>query len=296
MKILVIGAKGQLGHELVSQCRKSETDVFGFDLPDLDISSSAQVEKIISHTAPSIVINAAAYTLVDKAESDEIAACAVNKTGPENIAASCKKNKIPMIHISTDFVFDGKKNTPYLESDTVSPLSVYGKTKAAGDEAVRNILDNHIIIRTSWLYGVHGNNFVKTMIRLGRERDELNVVADQHGCPTCAADLAEAVLLAANHISKKNDITWGTYHYCGQGITSWHGFAQAILELAVQHIPLKTKKVNAITTSEYPTPAKRPAYSALDCTRIQKNFGISQKPWKQSLKAAIDKIFSINKG
>ncbi|QTA83064.1 dTDP-4-dehydrorhamnose reductase [Desulfonema limicola] len=296
MKILVIGSKGQLGHELVNHCKNSGIKVSGFDLPEIDISSRDQVEKIISDTAPSLVINAAAYTLVDKAESDEITAYAVNKTGPGNIAESCRKTGIPLIHISTDFVFDGKKNNPYLESDKVSPLSVYGKSKAAGDDAVRDILNQHIIIRTSWLYGVYGNNFVKTMIRLGKERDELNVVADQYGCPTCAADLARAVLSTAAHIHDKKETIWGTYHYCGKGITSWHGFTEAILEYAGQHIPLKTKKVNAITTAEYPTPAKRPSYSALDCTRIQENFGISQESWKESLKKTIDKIISADKG
>jgi len=188
-------------------------------------------------------------------------------------------------------VFDGSKEGPYLETDPVAPIGVYGKSKAEGEDKVRSNLKEHIIIRTSWLYGVHGNNFVKTMLRLGREREELRVVDDQHGCPTFAADLAGAILTIASLIESGEDISWGTYHYCGGGRTTWYGFASKIFEIAKNYDTLKLKKVNPITTSEYPTPAKRPANSVLDCTLLERYFGITTKAWDESLARMISEYY-----
>ncbi|MEZ4526945.1 MAG: dTDP-4-dehydrorhamnose reductase [Desulfobacterales bacterium] len=285
MNILIVGSKGQLGWELMRQ--GADFTLLGLDLPELDITRPESIAECAKDFRPDLLINAAAYTNVDKSESDTQTAFAVNKDGAANLADFCKTAKIPLIHISTDFVFDGKKTSPYLESDPVSPLGVYGKSKAEGEEEVRNRRKEHIIVRTAWLYGVHGHNFVKTMIRLGQEREKLGVVADQHGCPTCAADLAEALLRIAQQIGSGKNVSWGTYHYCGKGITSWHGFTEKIIETARQYFPMRTKQVNAITTDQYPTPAQRPAYSALDCTRIQANFGVETKDWKESLKKTI---------
>ena len=199
---------------------------------------------------------------------------------------------IPLFHISTDYVFDGLKKGPYLESDPVSPVSVYGKSKAAGEVEVRNRLRNHIIFRTSWLYGVHGQNFVKTMLHLGREQTVLRVVADQYGCPTYAADLAEAILAIAVKYREGQQIAWGTYHYCGSGVTNWHGFAEKIFKLARQHDSLNVRTVEPITTAEYPTPAKRPVNSVLDCSLIAKRFDITTRPWPERLARMLELTLS----
>ncbi len=288
MNILITGSKGQLGWELMRQ--GGDFNLLGLDLPELDITRKENIAECTKDFLPDLVINSAAYTNVDKSESDVQTAFAVNKDGAANLADFCKKRKIPLIHISTDFVFDGKKTSPYVETDPVSPLGIYGKSKAEGEETVRNILKEHIIIRTAWLYGVHGHNFAKTMIRLGQEREDLGVVADQQGCPTCAADLAEALIRIAQRIGSKENIVWGTYHYCGKGITTWHGFTEKIMELARPYFSIRTRKVNAITTAQYPTPARRPAYSALNCSQIQKNFGVETKDWTESLKKTIAQI------
>jgi dTDP-4-dehydrorhamnose reductase len=176
-----------------------------------------------------------------------------------------------------NYVFDGSKKEPYLEIDPVSPLGVYGKSKAEGKAKVRRILKEHIIIRTAWLYGIHGNNFVKTMLRLGKEKETLRIVSDQYGCPTYAGDLAGAILTIAAQIGKKDDIVWGTYHYCGKGKTTWYGFAEKIFDLVREHRSLMLKKVVPITTAEYPTQAKKPANSVLDCSLITKTFGFHQR-------------------
>lgn len=292
MKILVTGADGQLGWEVRRQGKHFDSDIIAAGRLQTDITDIKQVETMIADSRPSIVINAAAYTAVDAAETDKKHAFAVNSNGPENLASCCAKENIPLIHISTDFVFDGKKGAPYVETDPISPTGIYAKSKAEGEAAVSSRTERHIIIRTAWLYGFHGHNFVKTMLRIGKERDVIRVVADQYGSPTSAADLAEAVLTIAGYIRDNDMVRWGTYHYCGQGITTWHGFAQAIFEFAGQYEKMRTPDVEAIPTEEYPTPAKRPAFSALDCTLIQKNFGISPKPWRESLKNTIERILS----
>lgn len=260
----------------------------------MDITNIIQVEKALSAYDPVLIINAAAYTNVDKAESEPDIAFAVNRDGPDNLAGACANANLPFIHISTDYVFDGQKKSPYIETDQVSPIGVYGKSKEQGGKRVRFQTKEHIILRTSWLYGVHGNNFVKTMLRLGKERKIIKVVADQYGCPTSASDLAETILIIAGLIRNSSKINWGTYHYCGQGITTWHEFAKRIFEIAGKHDAMKVEKIEPIKTIDYPTPAKRPLFSALDCSLIEKNFGIKTKPWQESLKVTIDRIFSQN--
>ncbi len=291
MKVLMIGSRGQLGHELQRQWRRAETDQTAVDYEDLDITSPGQLRDAFADIRPGLVINAAAYTAVDKAESEIDRAFAVNHDGAAYLAENCAETNIPLIHVSTDFVFDGQKRSPYTEDDPATPLSVYGRSKAAGEEAVRARAGRHLIVRTAWLYGAHGHNFVKTILRLAGEREELSVVADQFGSPTSAADLAGALLKLVDEIEIRNDIPWGTYHYCGRGVTTWHGFAEKIVELARQYGPVKTRTVKAIPTSEYPTPAERPPYSALDCSRIRDAFGIEQIPWQTSLADVIRRIF-----
>ena len=276
MKLLVIGAQGQLGWEVCRQGKNQDIEILGLDLPEFDITDRSAVRKAIGRSGAELVINAAAYTAVDKAESEPELAFAVNRDGPAYLAASCAENGIPLIHISTDYVFNGRKKGPYLESEPVSPLGVYGKSKAAGEKELRENLKEHIILRTAWLYGIHGNNFVKTMIRLGREKELVRVVADQYGCPTFAVDLAEAIMTIVGYINKGND--WGTYHYCGKGVTTWHVFAQTIFDLARHYDSFMMKKVIPITTEEYPTQAKRPANSVLDCSLLIKHFAVHLRP------------------
>ena len=294
MRMLITGANGQLGRELVRQGHRFNLALHAFKRQELDITQPNQVNTIVAKASPSLVINAAAYTNVDKAETEADLALEVNKIAPGYLARCCADRNIALIHISSDYVFDGIKGKPYYETDPIAPVGIYGQSKAEGEVAIRSVLKNHIILRTSWLYSVYGHNFVKTILNLGTEKKVIPVVADQFGSPTSAADLAEAVLTIAAKIGSTADLDWGTYHYCGDGVTSWHGLAKEILQLASPYVPLQTKHVEAITTAEYPTPVKRPPYSALDCSRIKKVFGIDPKPWQQSLKRTIDRILQID--
>ncbi len=295
MKILVTGAKGQLGTEILRQAETMGFSHLGVDLPEWDITSPDRVNELIASYGPIVVVNAAAYTQVDRAETEPDAAWAVNADAPKYLAEACAMQDVPLIHISTDFVFDGTKSQPYTEEDPIGPLSVYGSSKAAGEAHVRERLDRHLIVRTSWLYGVYGNNFVKTMLRLATERETLRVVDDQMGCPTCAADLASALLVLCKAVYGAPSVPWGTYHYCGEGITSWYGFAKTVIEMAGDRIPKKMKSIEPIPTEQYPTPARRPAYSALNCDKIRRAFGIHTRPWRESLRETIDNILRETK-
>ncbi len=287
MRILIAGCNGQVGTELVKQGKILNHEMLAFDQDQMDIAQFGSVQKVFNEHQPDIVINAAAYTAVDKAEQEVELAYAVNKTGVANLATACKSLDIPLLHISTDYIFDGRQERPYGEEDSANPTGVYGQSKWQGDQAVKKTLKKHIILRVSWVFAAQGNNFVKTMLRLGKERDELNIVADQHGNPTCAADIAETLLkLAQKAHDQKNKtyFNWGTYHYGGAPETTWHGFAKEIVRQAhslglIKAIP----KINAITTEEYPTPAARPENSVLDCSKITKVFGIVQPDWRAGL-------------
>jgi dTDP-4-dehydrorhamnose reductase len=292
MKLLLIGGKGQLGWEIVSAAKICGLDCEGIDTPQFDLKDRDAVERTVERGKYSLIVNAAAYTAVDKAESERDQAFAVNAEGPRYLAIACAKTNIPLIHISTDYVFDGNKTSPYIESDPLCPIGVYGESKAAGEKVVREALETNVILRTSWLYSSHGNNFVKTILRLAGEREELRVVSDQYGCPTYAADLAAAVLELAKRIGSQGSVRWGVYHYCGHGVTTWHGFAEKICELAGNYRPLRVKRVKAISTVEYPTPARRPPYSALDCSKINRVFGIQTRPWQDSLAEMLAKLFT----
>jgi dTDP-4-dehydrorhamnose reductase len=292
MRILVTGANGQVGWELSRCAVKQGLDILALDRAALDVTDQSAVKGEVSASGASVVVNAAAYTAVDQAESEPELAFAVNRDGPAYLASACAEVGIPLIHISTDFVFDGQKQGPYLETDQVSPLSIYGKSKASGEIAAREGLRQHIILRTSWVYGVHGHNFVKTMLRLGREKEVVQVVADQMGCPTSAVDVAETILTIISRFGQSHQVPWGTYHYCGEGVTSWYGFAEAIFAVAAAYVALKVRRVEPITTADYPTPAKRPANSVLDCSLVKKSFGIVPKSWNKSLATMVQQLFS----
>jgi dTDP-4-dehydrorhamnose reductase len=289
MNILLTGSKGQLGRALLRAVSNNFT-LLPLDLPELNITDQEQLSKVFFSFGPSIVINAAAYTNVDQAETEKRLAFAANRDGPANLATLCQKMQIPLIHVSTDFVFDGRKQTPYREEDQPNPISVYGQSKADGEAAIRSCLKRHIIIRTAWLYSQDGHNFVKTMLRLGKEKGTIAVVADQYGSPTSAADLAQAIWMMINRFVDKGELAWGIYHFCGSGKTTWHGFAQTILEIAARCGKIKTVRVKPIATAEYPTPAARPTYSVLDCSLISQRFGIMPPPWQESLARTVAEI------
>jgi len=216
----------------------------------------------------------------------------VNAQAPAFMARRCAREGIPLIHISTDYVFDGRKGRPYHEEDPVMPLGVYGRSKAEGEAAVRRAGGAHFIVRTAWLYSAHGVNFVKTVMRLVAERDELRIVDDQFGCPTCAADLADALLRIASRLKTGHQISWGTYHYCGSGVTSWCGLARHVLDTLVSRGRISSFRLQPISTTEYPTPARRPPYSVLDCRRIESAFGIRRPPWPQSVEKTVDRLLA----
>jgi dTDP-4-dehydrorhamnose reductase len=284
--ILVFGGLGQLGQELSSAAQVAGVPLAALSRQDADIASPEDVRRAIARHRPSIVVNAAAYTKVDLAESEPDEARRVNEIGAGLLAAACAARGVPIVHLSTDFVFDGQKPDPYVETDSVAPLSVYGRTKAAGEDAVRSAAAHHVIVRTSWVYGAYGQNFLKTMLRLARERDELSVVADQHGAPTSTRDLARVILAIAPRLAAGEDV-WGTYHFAGYGFTSRHGFAAAIVTAAAPAIG-RRPKVTAVTTAEYPTPARRPANSCLDSGLFARAFGLSACPWQEEMQRVVE--------
>jgi len=279
MKILIIGCNGQLGHSLADTAPEN-TDMIGLDLPELDITDPTALLEICRKTRPDVIVNAAAYTAVDKAETDEALATAVNVEGPRNVAAAARDIGARIIHISTDFVFDGKSSTPYRADAPTNPLSVYGRTKRDGELAVLEEMPGaSVVIRTSWLYSKTGSNFVKTMLRLMGERDELGIVADQFGSPTWADSLAEAVwgFVDSPEIS-------GVFHWADAGETNWQEFAVAIQEEALSLGLLeKAIPIHAIKTADYPTAATRPPYSVLDCSSTQKAINMQPAEWRTNL-------------
>ena len=276
MKLLVTGAGGQVGAALGLIGPLKGHEIIPVDRQTLDITNKADVSAALSNYCPDAVINAAAYTAVDKAQSEPELALAINATGPENLALACAELAIPFLHISTDFVFDGKKAGPYTETDPIAPLSVYGSSKAAGEARVMAIGGKYLILRTAWVFGGE-QNFVATMLRLGESMDELKIVDDQRGGPTASSDIATTLLQMAERATSPGFADWGLYHYSGAPSLSWYGFAQAIF--AGRDKPV----LHPIPTEEYPTPAARPKNSVLDCSRIKQVFDIDQPDWRTAL-------------
>jgi dTDP-4-dehydrorhamnose reductase len=291
LKVLVFGAGGQVGQAARRAAWPESVELAVLERHAADITRAPAVNVAIARERPDLVINLAAYTAVDRAESEPEAAWEANCAGAANIAAVCGDLETPLIHLSTDYVFDGRKSEAYREDDPVGPLNVYGCSKEAGERAVRAAASRHVILRTAWVYGAHGANFVKTMLRLGRERPVLRVVADQHGSPTAAADIAMALVAIAGLI-ERGRMEWGTFHFAAAGSTTWYGFAEEIIGSAGAlgawaggSIP----RLEQISTAEYPTAAQRPANSMLDCSKI-KALGISPPPWRGSLSAVIREL------
>ena len=275
MKVLVTGANGQLGYDVAKQLQKQNIECFGVTRKDFDIVNFEATEKFITNYMPNVVIHCAAYTAVDKAEDEQGLCHLVNVSATENIAQICKKIDAKMVYISTDYVFDGTKDGFYEVDDKPNPVNVYGRTKLLGEQAVQKMLEKYFIVRISWVFGEHGNNFVKTMLRLGKEHKELNVVADQYGSPTYTADLAPLLIEMI-----KTD-KYGIYHATNEGVCSWAEFAEEIFKVAGMNV-----KVNHITTDEYPTKAKRPLNSRLSKEKLKGNFR-ELRDWKNALKEYI---------
>jgi dTDP-4-dehydrorhamnose reductase len=281
--ILVFGA-GQLGQELDSLARQRGVELTLLRR-DADIADKATVGAVIERFQPDFVVNAAAYTAVDKAETEPGAAQLSNAIGPAVLADACAVAGVPMVHISTDYVFDGTKDGPYREDDRVNPLGVYGRTKLAGEVAVRDRLREHLILRTSWVFGIYGRNFLKTIVTRAAEQAVLRVVADQRGCPTSTLDLADAIL-QLRVPALAGTARWGTYHFAGSGETTWYGFAERIV---AEHNRLggAGAAVEAIGSAEYPTRARRPANSALDSGLFARTFGFAARPWTEATDATV---------
>jgi len=287
VKLLITGCNGQVGTALMLQASAFGYEAVGLDRDDLDITNQVAVFEILKTHQPDAVVNAAAYTAVDKAEADVDAAFAVNATAVGYLARACVALGIPLVHISTDYVFDGSKDGAYSETDAVSPLGVYGETKLAGEALVREICEKYYILRTSWVFSAHGNNFVKTMLRLGAERTELGIVSDQKGKPTSAKEIAVTIYNLL-HSAKPS---WGTYHVAQPDATTWFGFAEAIFaEARKQGMALKVATLHKLTTADYPTPAKRPANSVLNCSKLETEFERKIKPWAESLSEVISEL------
>lgn len=289
MNILITGAYGQLGNELRFLSEKISGVQFLFtDADTLDITDEEHVIRFMEEFHPGFVINCAAYTAVDRAETDQANARRLNALAPGYLAKAAKNGGAGFLHVSTDYVFDGRSYLPYNESHPVHPLSVYGMTKREGEERCMAENEQAVIIRTSWLYSSFGHNFVKTMLQLGRERDELSVVFDQTGSPTYAADLAQAILAVAAVFEKQRDVySPGIYHYANEGVASWFDFAKAIFDIA--DIPCR---VVPVLSDAFPTPARRPHYSVMDKSKIKKAFGLTIPYWKESLEVCITKLLN----
>ncbi|MBL4851803.1 MAG: dTDP-4-dehydrorhamnose reductase [Gammaproteobacteria bacterium] len=287
MKILVTGANGQVGRELVIAAQQQAISCVAYDRSQLDISNANTVSSVINRQNIDLVINAAAYTAVDAAETNSDAAFSVNRDGVKNLALACDQRDIPLLHISTDFIFGGNQSGAYSEEDIAAPMNVYGKSKLAGEKILASTLEKHIILRTSWVYSEHGANFVKTMLRLMRERDQLQVVNDQWGCPTSARSIAQALLVIARLVLEKKVPDWGIYHFSAKGRTNWCAFAQEILLQARQYEPLEVV-IEGISSENWVSAATRPKNSEFSTEKIATTFGIEIEFWQKQLSPVIE--------
>ena len=296
MRILLVGQSGQVAHELerslaclgdvISRSRRSQ--------PALDLLNPESIASEVWTIQPDLIVNAAAYTQVDRAESEADAAFTINAHAVEALAYACREQKIPLVHYSTDYVFDGKSETPYRETDPTGPNGIYAQSKFQGEEAIRGSGISHLILRTAWVYGLHGQNFLNTMLKLMSERESLGIVNDQFGAPTWSRMIAEATSLMISSALNEGRVDLGgragTYHLTSQGTTTWFGFAEKIRSLGIQrgYLPSKVASLRAITTEEYPTPARRPAYSVLDNQHLLEAFGLSLPFWEQALDLCLE--------
>ncbi|MDA9027163.1 dTDP-4-dehydrorhamnose reductase [Gammaproteobacteria bacterium] len=293
MKVLVLGCKGQLGRCLNDQLINTDYEVTYTSRDQVDVADFEETRIKITHIAPDVIINASAYTAVDKAENDKVTADLINHLAVDNLAAICSELGCWLIHISTDYVFDGKSLAPYLELDKTKPQGVYGHTKLDGELAIKSSGCKYLIIRTAWVFSEYGDNFLKTMLQLGAVRDELSIVGDQIGCPTYAQDIAKAIVTIMTQLYEGSSAS-GTFHYCGNQLCSWYEFAQVIFEEAKMSGFQTPGLIHSIQTSDYPTAAERPGYSVLDCDKIRNTFGVYTSDWKLGIKNAVSKFHLVN--
>ncbi len=294
-RLLVFGASGQVGRALIETASCTPCEAIGLSHAEADICNASAVADAVRSYTPTSVVNAAAYTAVDKAESEPDQAYRVNRDGARVVAQVAAAADIPLIHLSTDYVFDGRSEVPYTETDHVAPLGAYGRSKEAGERAVREYAPKHVILRTAWVYSPFGTNFLRTMLRLGSEREELQIVDDQTGSPTSAADIAAAIMAMVKKAEIKGFDAWGTYHFTGAGIVSWYGFAKLIFEEAAR-FGIEAPRLSAISSTECPTRAPRPAYSVLDNNRLELTFGIRPRPLQESLTKCLKRLLGRTKG
>ncbi|TCU20793.1 dTDP-4-dehydrorhamnose reductase [Rhizobium azibense] len=294
MRIAVTGKQGQVVQSLLRRGAGKGVEIIAVGRPEMDLADPASIAAALSIVNPDVIVSAAAYTAVDKAESDADLAFAVNAAGAAAVAESAARIGVPVVHISTDYVFSGDKPSAYTEEDMTGPISVYGQSKLAGERAVAAANPNHVILRTAWVYSPFGANFLKTMLRLSETRDHLRVVADQTGCPTSALDIADAILaIASRLVTDPAPSLRGTFHLTGSGEASWADFAEEIF-VELHKLGGKSIRVERITTADYPTPAKRPANSRLSCEKLATRYGLRLADWKQSMRIVMQVI--LNKG
>ncbi len=286
--ILVAGSSGQLARCLMECAAKRRIPLVAIGRPDLDIEDVDSIARTVRMFEPAAMINAAAYTAVDRAEVESERAFAVNRDGAEHLAVEAKKRGVPFMHISTDYVFDGRKSSPYTEEDAAAPLSIYGRSKLEGERAARDACPATVVLRTSWIYSPYGHNFLKAMLRLAQAKDHIRAVDDQRGAPTAANDLANAVLDILGQLREGAE-SCGIYHVTAQGETTWYGFASAIFA-TWQRRGCRVPQLEAITSAEYPTPARRPANSRLDCGKVEREFGIRLPAWQESVDACVERL------
>ncbi|MFZ0690035.1 MAG: dTDP-4-dehydrorhamnose reductase [Acidobacteriaceae bacterium] len=292
-RVLIVGGAGQVGREL-QRSFASFGDIVAVDRESLDIAIPEEIRALIRRVRPQVILNAAAYTAVDRAESEPELAMAINGDAPRVLAEEARSSDALLVHYSTDYVFDGSKAAPWIEDDAPYPLSVYGASKLAGEEAIRKVGGRYLIFRTSWVYGPHGNNFLLTMLRLGRERDVLRVVDDQHGAPTSSIEIANATRVIAEGALAgrfgESEARAGLYHMTCSGVTTWCGFAQAIFAHTEHRLDRRVPEVKAIASSEFPTAAKRPANSVLSNAKLRASFGVALAPWETALEAVVERL------
>lgn len=292
MRIVVTGTKGQLAQSLIA-CATADISLIAVGRISLDFERLQSIAPALAAADPDVIVNAAAYTAVDQAETDEERAFRINAEAAGVVAAAARKLNVPVIHVSTDYVFDGRASAPYRETDPTAPLNAYGRSKLAGESGVAQTHPDHVILRTSWVYSPFGQNFVKTMLRLGETRDTINVVADQRGCPTSAPDIAQAIVAIAQRLHQQRDDASlrGIFHVAGHGEGSWADFANTIFDETARRGG-KRVAVNPITTAEYPTPAARPMNSRLDCSKLQKAYGLRMPDWQESVRRCVGQLAS----
>lgn len=291
MRVIVIGKEGQVARALAERASAHGATTILLGRPELDLADPSGIEDILVETEGDVVVNAAAYTAVDQAENEPDLADAINGTGPGAIAGAAASMNVPIIHLSTDYVFDGTADRPYREDDEPCPIGAYGSSKLLGEKAVAAETPDHVILRTAWVYSPFGRNFVKTMLRLARERDELGVVSDQYGSPTSALDIADGIFVVGRNLLARRDEPQlrGVFHMTGLGFANWAEFASEIFQQSA-HYSGPTARVRPIATADYPTPAKRPANSRLDCSKLAALHGVTLPPWRSSLETCIKRL------